>query len=603
MPNPQAAAAIHASRHAPAGPDALPGYELAGAAAAVAAVVTAKTLADVAAVATASGALVAGRHNPVDATAGNLTMTLADASSAGRLTVVEKTDSTANTVTVSGNIRGSAGTVTLVWAHEAIEMLSKADGSWWPIAGHKTKASLDAAYAPGSGAFHSGDMFLGLAVALKAAPFSSFGVQAIGDSTTTPDSAWFRLLANQVAAAFPTLTHHYRKWNDTTQDHDRPIVISTGAAGQRATVMASGGSRVGMLYDGGLNVATDLDIRINLKSPTWASGATQALASKWTIDTSMSWTFYLTPTGALRINWSADGNFATGSGDRSSTAVVPFANNAAGWVRVVVDVDNGAAGNSTMFYTSTDGVTWTQLGTTLTSVGVTSIFPSLSRYSLGARGGSNSQTLAGTRFYEVEIRDGINGASLVPHLPDMWENTIGAFAFTYEGAPVLTWVMSGMPGAGLGYDSGTVGYLSDPVRMKKMGVGANFNQMAIFYSTGHNEYISVGNMWIGKLSTWIDTTSLSKNAATRIVLTQNPRTLDTGSDADLGHRFRRAETLAWSRRGVGIDVIDTYQAFLSDGRDMAVLIGDGIHPTGAGYQVWESYIMAELTAALNRVTG
>lgn len=189
MPNPQAAAAIHATRHAPGGPDALTGYEIAGAAAAEAtaraaaitaeataraaadaalnanvaantASITTKTLADVAAVASASGALVAGRHNPVDATAGNLTMTLADATAPGRVTVVEKTDASANTVTITGNIRGSAGSVVLVWQREAIELLSKADGSWWPIAGHKTKTSLDAAYAP-LGAFTKTDTLEG----------------------------------------------------------------------------------------------------------------------------------------------------------------------------------------------------------------------------------------------------------------------------------------------------------------------------------------------------------------------------------------------------------------------------------------------------------
>lgn len=106
-----------------------------------------QVITDVAAVASASGALVVGKHNPIDATSAARTMTLADATAAGQHVIVEKTDATTNTVTISGNIRGSAGTVVLVWQREAVELLSKADGSWWPIAGHKTKAALDAAYA------------------------------------------------------------------------------------------------------------------------------------------------------------------------------------------------------------------------------------------------------------------------------------------------------------------------------------------------------------------------------------------------------------------------------------------------------------------------
>ena len=104
----------------------------------------------VADVATANGALLPGQHNPVSAASGARAMTLANAS-AGVRTVVEKTDSSANAVTVTLNLRGSSGaTLTLTAQNEAIELLGKADGSWWPVAGHRTKASLDAVYATSS---------------------------------------------------------------------------------------------------------------------------------------------------------------------------------------------------------------------------------------------------------------------------------------------------------------------------------------------------------------------------------------------------------------------------------------------------------------------
>jgi len=52
---------------------------------------------------------------------------------------------------------------------------------------------------------------------------------------------------------------------------DRPTVISLGAAGRRAMVMATGGVRRGVVF-GGDNVATDIDIRVDLTAPTWGSG-------------------------------------------------------------------------------------------------------------------------------------------------------------------------------------------------------------------------------------------------------------------------------------------------------------------------------------------
>jgi hypothetical protein len=59
---------------------------------------------------------------------------------------VEKVDATANAVTVSGSIRGAATTIGLVLQHETLELVADASGSWWPVAGHKTKSSLDGTY-------------------------------------------------------------------------------------------------------------------------------------------------------------------------------------------------------------------------------------------------------------------------------------------------------------------------------------------------------------------------------------------------------------------------------------------------------------------------
>lgn len=108
--------------------------------------VAAKTLADVAATVTATGNAVIGKHNPADATAGSVVITVANAATAGQLVSVEKVDATANTVTISANFRGTPGSLPLTLSHESVVLLGKADGSWWPFAGHKTKSSLDALY-------------------------------------------------------------------------------------------------------------------------------------------------------------------------------------------------------------------------------------------------------------------------------------------------------------------------------------------------------------------------------------------------------------------------------------------------------------------------
>jgi hypothetical protein len=102
----------------------------------------------VAAAASTAAALAAGKHTPVNAANGAITMTLPAAATgnAGASLSVEKTDSSLNLVTISGSIRGATSTVTLAWKNESVEFVADATGSWWPVAGHKTKAALDAAY-------------------------------------------------------------------------------------------------------------------------------------------------------------------------------------------------------------------------------------------------------------------------------------------------------------------------------------------------------------------------------------------------------------------------------------------------------------------------
>lgn len=110
-----------------------------------------QSLQQVAATVTADGAAVVNKHNPVDATAAARTITLPTGQSEGTQVSVEKVDTGLNTVTVSGNIRGVGGaTIPLAYLSESLMLRADSAGSWWPIAGHRTKASLDATYIKSS---------------------------------------------------------------------------------------------------------------------------------------------------------------------------------------------------------------------------------------------------------------------------------------------------------------------------------------------------------------------------------------------------------------------------------------------------------------------
>lgn len=122
-----------------------------------------------------------------------------------------------------------------------------------------------------------------------------------------------------------------------------------------------------------LDITGDIDVRIDVEPTTWRPGAGFGLARKYlTTGDQRSWAFYLNVDGTLHFRWSPDGTVAALITVNSTVAIPESSTRLA--LRVTLDVNNGAAGNDVAFYTSDtiDGA-WTQLGTTVTTAGVTSI--------------------------------------------------------------------------------------------------------------------------------------------------------------------------------------------------------------------------------------
>jgi hypothetical protein len=96
------------------------------------------------------------------------------------------------------------------------------------------------------------------------------------------------------------------------------------------------------------------------------------------------------------------------------------------WVRATLDVDNGAAGRDIKFYTSTDGVTWTQLGATVTQAGTTSLFVGTAEVNVGSYNNGASERMAG-RVFSAEVRNGIAGTVVTN--PDFGAQLAGTTSF------------------------------------------------------------------------------------------------------------------------------------------------------------------------------
>jgi hypothetical protein len=154
-----------------------------------------------------------------------------------------------------------------------------------------------------------------------------------------------------------------------------------------------------------LDITGDIDIRCKLTLDDWSQNANPTFIGKWETSGQLSYEFSFRTGGNMRLYWSADG---TNTLNSQTTSLIPDRQpGVIKWVRATLDVDNGAGGNDTKFYTSTDGTNWTQLGNTVTKAGTTSIYSGTSAVEIGMSS-FNSTRMAG-KLYQAQIFDGIDG--------------------------------------------------------------------------------------------------------------------------------------------------------------------------------------------------
>lgn len=151
-------------------------------------------------------------------------------------------------------------------------------------------------------------------------------------------------------------------------------------------------------------ITGDLDLRAKVALKDWTPGTNQTFLGKWaTGGNSSAWVMRLETTGTIGLF--VNGPFGSG---RFSTVAVPAGDRAPKHIRATVDVDNGAGSYELKFWVSDDGVTWTQLGTTLSGASA-AIATGDSHVTFGAYGSNAATAPSVGVFQEAEVRDGIDG--------------------------------------------------------------------------------------------------------------------------------------------------------------------------------------------------
>lgn len=178
-----------------------------------------------------------------------------------------------------------------------------------------------------------------------------------------------------------------------------------GEVDVRGSDMTGDGARCPMTDS--LMIVGDIDIRIDFEPKSWRD---QQMLCGFQVPEGApeAWSLSMDDSGILHLTWNDGvGNFF----DVSSEVPVPQVSRRQA-IRVTLDVDNGATGNDLKFYTSdTISGSWTQLGSTITTSGVTALGYSGGALCVGHVPGRGMRGIHGL-VYNFELYTGIAGTAV-----------------------------------------------------------------------------------------------------------------------------------------------------------------------------------------------
>ncbi len=210
---------------------------------------------------------------------------------------------------------------------------------------------------------------------------------------------------------------------------------------ERALVLpGTSGTYAGTPDSAATSITGDLDLRVRAAPDDWTPALAFEFLDKMQSDfVEHSYLLRLNTDGKLSLYWTQDGTTLRSA---TSTAAVGAQDGVAKWVRATLDVDNGAGGRDIKFYISDDGVSWTQLGTTVTQSGVTSVYDGTASVQIGGERSGVAGIFAG-KIYAAEIRNGIDGAVAARFNPLDAALHVSATPASFTASTGEVWTLNG----------------------------------------------------------------------------------------------------------------------------------------------------------------
>lgn len=223
-----------------------------------------------------------------------------------------------------------------------------------------------------------------------------------------------------------------------------PVRVSVNTGSVALDLPGAAGDYVSTPDAAALDITGDIDIRVDATLANWilpdypSSGQTTfdrtELISK-AASGQVSWALY-TRVSTLYFVWSTNGSTLSAA---TATADLPLTTSGRLAVRVTLDVNNGAGGNTATFYTS-DSIngTWTQLGSAVVGSGTTSIHSGTADLRIGSISTESYDEAIGL-VHAAQVYNGIAGTAVAN--PDFTAQTSGATSFADSAG--RTWTVAG----------------------------------------------------------------------------------------------------------------------------------------------------------------
>lgn len=221
-----------------------------------------------------------------------------------------------------------------------------------------------------------------LATDIGAEPWQTAGVR------TADNGAWVEIDAGEEV---PWRAFLLARTNLTSEATARFMV---GAPTNVMVLDGTAGTYASTPHSAAVDITGDLAVVFRLAADEWDAGVSQFIAAKANMEAARSWALRVDPNGDLRLLvMSSDETYSPGY---PISHALPEGETV--WLAVTWTSDNGDGNSEASYYSSSDGQSWTLIGTTRRAVITGGLFSNSDALSLGALG-SGSSTFPGKIHY------------------------------------------------------------------------------------------------------------------------------------------------------------------------------------------------------------